>query len=92
MGLVSGKVIMLLLAVFVAFGWSMASGLVKYGPSNYECYEGKSVQPVGPPQRWLWVGKVQLYYQPWEWSCDLDHRYDPGMYRVQDGLLAPKKN
>ena len=89
MGLVSGKVILVLLALFVALGWSIANGLVKYGASDYECYGGKSVQPVGKPLRWAWVGRMQLSYQPWEWSCDTDHRYNPKLYTIKDGALVP---
>jgi hypothetical protein len=88
-GLISGKVLLLLLAVFITLGMSLASGLVSYGSSPFACYGGKSFQAVGSPVPWLWVGKLRLKYQPVEWGCDKDHQYDPSQYKVVDGILQP---
>lgn len=89
MGLISGRLVIIVIIICVALGWSIANGLVTWNASDHACYGGKSIQPVGKPLHWLWVGKLQLSYQPWQWDCDKDHAYDPKQYHVVDGVLVP---
>lgn len=89
MGLVSGKVIIVLLVLFVALGWSAATGFVKFKRDDYRCVFGKHWEASGDRQVLWSVGALHFYYQPVYWGCPETDRYDPLKYKNQDGLLTP---
>lgn len=89
MGLVSGRVIIVLLILFVGLGWSVANGYVRWETDPYKCYYGKGYQAVVPRQRLVTIGKLHLYYQPLTWDCPEEQKYDTRVYKMQDGQLVP---
>ena len=89
MGLVSGRVIILLLILFVGFGWAIGNGFVRWEKDPYKCAEGKWFQSVVPQQRLMTIGALHLYYQPVSWDCREEAKYDPKQYHMVDGLLVP---
>jgi hypothetical protein len=92
MGLVSGKIIVVLLLLFVSFGWALGNGYVSWAKSPYECLGGKRLTPVGEKLDWLWIGSLHLKYQAYKWGCDADHMYDPRVYLVENGVLVTRPN
>jgi hypothetical protein len=88
-GLVSGKVIIALLILFVGLGWSIANGYIRWETDQYKCYYGKGYQAVVPQQRLMTLGKLHLYYQPLSWDCPKDQKYDIHVYKMQNGELVP---
>lgn len=90
MGLVSGKIIIVLLLLFVGFGWSLGNGYVSYKGDGYKCVNGKWWYSEVPKQRLWAVGKLSLFYQPLDFGCTAAERYDPQTYEVQNGALVPK--
>lgn len=90
MGLVSGRVIIVLLLLFVGFGWALGNGYVSWSKPTYECFGGKGLTPVGDKVDWLWIGRLEIKYQPYKWGCDKDHQYDPAIYKVVAGMLVAR--
>ena len=89
MGLISGKVIIFLLALFVSFGMYAAYGFVQIKQDDYRCVFGKRWINVGGRETLWSVGSVHLNYQPKKWSCDETEKYNPKQYNNQDGQLTP---
>ena len=89
MGLVSGRVILVLLLLFVGFGWAIGNGYVRWEKDAYKCAESKGFQGVVPQQRLVTLGTLHIYYQPMNFDCRDEAKYDPKIYRMESGLLTP---
>lgn len=72
---------------FLALG--ISQGLIKWGKDDYSCYHGRGFYDAVSAQRWMSLGKIQLYYQPKTWGCKSEERYDPRQYKMEGGLLTP---
>lgn len=72
---------------FFLLAWAMSQGLIKWGKDNYSCYYGRGFYRAVAAQRWMSIGKIQLYYQPITWGCEPDARYDPKQYKMENGVL-----
>lgn len=89
MGLISGRIIIVLIALCLGLGLMIANGLVRWETDSYKCYYAKGYQAVVPLQRLATIGKLHIYYQPLSWDCPDDQKYDPHEYKMQNGVLVP---
>jgi hypothetical protein len=92
MGLISGRLVLLVIILFVGVGYSAAVGLIAFHKEDYACYQGKWWYSDGEKKKLWSVGSLIFYYQPMNFDCKPDYRYDPKVYQIQDGLLTPKAN
>ena len=89
MGLLGGKAIIIAAALLLLIGWGIGNGYVRFETDNYKCFGNSGFYAAVPKQRLMTLGRIHVYYQPLSWGCDTDHRYDPKVYRTQDGQIVP---
>ena len=91
MGIVGGKLLLLVLALFIGIGMALAGGYVTLHQDGYACLSGRKWLSDVPKQRLFAVGELNVMYQPLNFSCNEDNRYDPSIYRsVGGGRLEVK--
>jgi hypothetical protein len=89
MGLVGGKILLGLAALLVIAGWGIGNGYVRWESDAYKCYGGLGFYSEVPKQRLITIGRLHVYYQPYSFGCPQDRRFDPRVYRVENGELTP---
>lgn len=89
MGLISGKLVLVVVVMMIALGWSAATGFVKFQGDDYRCVFGKHFENAGDRQVLWSVGSLHFYYQPKYFGCIDAERYNPKEYRNSGGLLTP---
>ncbi len=91
MGIVSPKLFLTIVAIILGLSFmvGLERGLINLGKDDYACSTGRHWYNEVGKQRWLAIGKLNLYYQPVTYGCESADRYDPSRYRIQNGLLVP---
>lgn len=87
-----GKIIILIVALLIGTGWAMASGSVGLADDDYKCYLSKTFIKVGERQRLFSLGRLTFYYQPYDYNCIPEARYNPDIYRIKNGVLETIPN
>jgi hypothetical protein len=64
------------------------NGLLDFKGDGYQCLGGRRYYGL-EQQRLLAVGSVSVYYHPLAFGCQEDHRYQPGQWHVENGVLVP---
>jgi hypothetical protein len=88
--LLRGRPVLIVGAIFFLLAWAIADGYMKFGKDNYSCFPRKSWYYSTPQQRFLQIGRLNLYYQPFAYGCQKDQQYDPTQYEIKNGQLVPK--
>lgn len=65
------------------------NGLVEIQKDQYQCVHGRRLYTAVDRQLIFAVGRLHLFYQPLTYGCPALERFDPGKYRMQDGILVP---
>ncbi len=92
MGLISGRLIVVVVIFCLLIGWAMAVGDIRWQADSYKCLNGRRPIATVPKQRLWAVGSLNFYYQPLSYTCPNDEQFDPKIYKVVDGQIQSLAN
>ncbi len=92
MGLVGGRILILLAILILIIGVGVGDGYVSYKADGYRCSTGRRWYAAVPKQRLFAIGSLNFEYQPLTFGCDAESRYDASKYHMLNGELVPIHN
>ncbi len=89
MGLVGGRILILLVAIILAVGVGIGDGYTTWKGDDYKCSTGRWFYSELPKQRIWAIGHLNFFYTPMTFGCPKEARYSPSDYKMLNGELVP---
>jgi hypothetical protein len=90
MGLMSGRSVVTILIIILGLAYMvmLQDDLITIKADDYACSTGRHWYAVGAKQRFFAVGRLNLFYQPIAFGCEIGDRYQPSQYHMLNGVLV----